>query len=72
MAENAFQVFQGRQNARVVQLLEKNHDISGAISGLLTQLVEMCDQKGVDFEEITLRDVFISESGHLGGQIMLK
>ena len=59
MAENAFQHFQGRTNSRVVSLLERNHDVSGVIMGLLNALVQFADDKGVPIERVKLNDAFI-------------
>lgn len=59
MAENAFQYFQGRTNSRVVSLLERNHDVSSAVMGLLNALVQFADDKGVPIERVKLHDAFV-------------
>jgi hypothetical protein len=61
--ENAFQYFLGRQNARIVQLLERNPDIAGTIQALLEHLVIYCDEEGVDFEHVRLIEPHISPDG---------
>ena len=45
MPASAFEYFLSRENARLVQLLERNHDISAAIQGILESAVAFCDQK---------------------------
>lgn len=59
MAENAFQYFQGRTNSRVVGLLERNHDVSRTILGLLEALVQFADEKGVPVERVKLHDAYL-------------
>lgn len=71
MPENAFEVFLGRQNARVVRLLEQNHSVSGAIQGLLEHLVSVAEDRGVDFADLELEDVFVA-GDNLRGRIVVK
>jgi|OpeIllAssembly_1097287.scaffolds.fasta_scaffold00003_12 hypothetical protein len=59
MAETAFQYFQGRTNSRVVNLLERNHDVSKVVLGLLEALVQFADDKGVPIERVKLHDAYL-------------
>jgi hypothetical protein len=54
MAQSAFEVFLHRENARKVELLQKNHDVSDALMGILDQLVTYANAKGVPFEDVEL------------------
>ncbi len=65
MPANAFEFFMGRQNARVVMLLEKNHDLSGAVQGLLERVVDFCNAKGLDASKVIVRDAHITEDGYV-------
>jgi hypothetical protein len=58
-APNAFEYFLARENARVVRLLERNHDVSAAIQGLLESAVNYCEQKGMPFERLKLRNAYV-------------
>lgn len=71
MATNAFEFFMGRQNARVVHLLERNHNVSGALQGILEHMVSVADAEGVPFEDVSLEDVFVS-GRHLQGRILIR
>lgn len=71
MAENAFQYFLGRQNARVVKLLEQNHGVSAALQGLLEHLVAVAEDRGVEFSDLQLEDVFVA-GDNLRGRIVVK
>lgn len=59
MPNNAYEFFLNRENARFVQLLEKNHDFSAALAGLIESAVNYCDQKGMPFERLKMRDAFV-------------
>lgn len=65
MPANAFEYFMGRQNRRVVDLLEQNHDLSGAVQGLLERIVDFCNAKGLNVAEVIVRDAYITEDGYV-------
>lgn len=71
MPTNAFEFFLGRQNARVVKLLEQNHDVSAALQGLLEHLVSVAEDRGVEFRDLALEDVFVA-GDNLRGRIVVK
>lgn len=56
---SAFEYFLNRENARLVQLLERNHDIGAAIQGLLESAVNYCEQKGMPFERLKMRGAHV-------------
>ena len=56
---SAFQYFLDRENARLVQLLERNHDVSAAIQGLLESAVSYCEQKGMPYERLKMKDAYV-------------
>jgi hypothetical protein len=62
---NAFEYFLGRQNARIVKVLEDNRDISEAIQGLLERIVEHCDQRGIPPHKVAIRDPYITHDGEV-------
>ena len=55
----------GRQNARVVDLLEQNRDLSGAVQGLLERIVDFCNAKGLDVSKVIVRDAYVTEDGYV-------
>lgn len=59
MPTTAFEYFLNRESARLVQLLERNHDVSAAIQGILESAVAYCDQKGMPFERLKLRGAHV-------------
>lgn len=56
---NAYEYFLNRENARLVQLLERNHDFSAALAGLIESAVSYCEQKGMPFERLKMRDAYV-------------
>lgn len=71
MPANAFEFFLNRQNARAVQLLERNHSVAGALQGIIEHLVSVAEDEGVPFEDLRLEDVFVA-GGYLRGRIVLQ
>ncbi len=69
MSENAYQYFVGRQNARIVQLLERNREIAATVQAVLEQTVEFCDHRGLDFDKLKVRDATISQEGKVSFQL---
>jgi hypothetical protein len=65
MPESAFEVFLGRNNARCVQLLEQNHDVSGFFQGLLERFVEHCNQHGATFDRLVVDNPVVTEDGYV-------
>ncbi len=59
MPQNAFEYFIGRENARLVDLLEKNPGVSAVIQGLLEAAVNYCEQRGCRFEQLRLVDSYV-------------
>lgn len=58
-ATSAFEYFLNRENARLVQLLERNHDVAAAIQGLLESAVSYCEQKGMPYDRLKLRGSYV-------------
>lgn len=56
---SAYEYFLNRDNARLVRLLERNHDVSAAIQGLLESAVAYCDQKGMPYERLKMRGAHV-------------
>lgn len=54
-ATNAFEFVLNQHNARAVQLLERNHDFSAALMGIIESAVAYCDQKGMPFDRLKMR-----------------
>jgi hypothetical protein len=59
MPASAFEYFLSRENARIVQLLERNHDVAAALQGLLESAVAFCDQKGMPYERLKMRGAYV-------------
>lgn len=59
MPASAFEYFLNRNNARIVQLLERNHDFSSALQGILESAVSYCDQKGMPFERLKMTGAYV-------------
>lgn len=72
MPANAFEFFLQRRNARVVQLLEQNDSVSGALQGLLEHLVDFADDKGVPFRDLDLNDAHVTRDNQLVARILVK
>lgn len=65
MPQSAFEYFLGRENARIVQLLEDNREIAETIQGLLERMVEYCHHKGIDPRTVAIRDPYITHDGEV-------
>lgn len=59
MPTTPFEYFVARNNARMTQLLERNHDFSAALMGIIESAVAYCDQKGQPFERLKMRDAHV-------------
>ena len=71
MAINAFEHFLATQNARAVRLLERNHDFSSALMGLIESAVTYCDQKGQPFERLKMRDAHVIPTGDGDSKVLI-
>ena len=54
MPANAYEYFVGRENRRLVRMLERNHDLAAMVQGLLEFLVEYCDRTGRSVDDVTI------------------
>lgn len=72
MPENAFGYFLQRKNARIVRLLETNHNVSGAIQGLLEHLTDFADEKGVRFDQVVIDNLHVTRDDQLVARLLVK
>lgn len=61
MAANAYEHLQNEQG-QIVRLLERNHSVSAYIQDLLEHLVNYCNHKGIDFEDLQITDAHVDAS----------
>lgn len=71
MATTPFEYFLNRDNARMVQLLERNHDFSSALMGIIESAVKYCDQKGQPFEKLKMRDAYVIPTGDGDSKVLI-
>jgi hypothetical protein len=69
MPTSAFEYFVGRRNAAMVQLLERNPEVSGFMQALLEHLVDWSKEHGVRYEDIKLDVPFVSHDGYIRARI---
>ncbi len=70
MATSPFEYFVGRQNQRMVQLLERNRDVSEFFYAVLDHLVEHANAKGKRFEDLQIHDPFVSSDGYIRARVL--
>jgi selenophosphate synthase len=62
MAQTAYE-FLANNQSQLVKFLDRNHDVSAFIAGLLGHLVEYANHKGVKFEDIRIELPRIEDAG---------
>lgn len=70
MATTAFEYFVGRDNQRMVYLLEQNESVSKFVQGLLDHLVSYCDREGVKFADLEIDMPYVANDEHIRGRIV--
>jgi hypothetical protein len=56
----------------MVELLDKNHNVSGFIAALVDALVTYCDAHNIKFEDVILDTPFIGDDEYLRTRILAK
>ena len=69
MPESAFEVFQGRRNARIVRMLEENPHVSAFMQGILETLIDHCEETGIDYRLIKVADPYLTRDGYFTARI---
>lgn len=70
MPATAFEVFVGRENQKVVRLLEQNRDVSQFVMSVLDHLVKHCEATGTHFRDLQIRDPYVSPDGYIRARVV--
>lgn len=70
MPTTPFEYFVGRQNQRMVQLLESNREISEFFYNVLDHLVEHANAKGKRFADLKIDMPHVTSDGYLKARIL--
>lgn len=72
MAESAFEVFAGRERARVVRFLERNQSVAAFVQGLAEQLAQWAAEHGVEPEQVEISLPFIGHDEYIRARVTKK
>jgi hypothetical protein len=68
---NLYEVLQ-QQNAKKVELLDRNHSVSAFIDGLMDYLVQYAEHKKVPFDKLVLDAPFIGDDEYIRARIRIR
>jgi len=68
-ATSPFEYFVGRQNRKMVDLLEANRDVSQFFMSVLDHLVAHAEANGKRFDQLKIEDPFVSPDGYIRARV---
>lgn len=70
MATNPYEHFVGRENQKMVRLLEENREVSEFFYTVLQHLVDHANAKGKAFKDLQIHDPFVSSDGYIRARVV--
>lgn len=68
-ATTPFEYFVNRGNVKLVEMLERNHNLSGFLMGLIDKIELFASERGLKYDDIKVTDAWIAEDGTAGFRI---
>lgn len=72
MATSAFEYFLGRENARIVRFLERNHSVSSFMQALVAHLTEFAEKNHLRPEDLELELPYIAHDEFIRARVRRK
>jgi ribosomal protein L22 len=64
-----FEYFVGRQNRKLVDMLEANREVSQFFMSVLEHLVAHAEANGKRFDQLKIEDPYVTPDGHIRARI---